>query len=615
MSACQDQTIKIQDLQTGRDLVRLVGHPTRINALAISPDQSILCTSDDNFLIHIWDLNTSRIVRVLRHTHTNSIRTLAISPDGNRLISGSWDGGIKVWCLETGEILHSLGHRRGIYALVIWPDGQYFATACSEGVINIWELQTGQCVQTMGGQGGDIGALAIAPTGQLLASGSTASAFHLANLTDQPSPEHSAIQLWDVQTGTVLNTLMEHQNNICSLVFSADGATLISGSQDGTIKVWDTASGQVRHTLTGHQTSVGAVALSPDQQTLASWGDRSLKLWTMPTGQLRSSYTGHSQSVISLAISPDGRWVASGSRDRHIKLWDTQTHQERYTLWGQGERLTAIVTSDDQIVSRVGDRDPKVFGHRDAVSCLAFSPDGQYLVSGSWDYTLKLWDIGQQQHLKTFVGHRDSVMSVLIHPDGKTCISRSLDRTVRLWDLATGTCICTLIEDSMGIQTILLGATEDTFIWIRGTDTIEQRNWYTGALVHTIGSATEGSLCWVISRDRQYLVGYGNGVIQVWCLQTGALIQRREVGDRPILCMAISADSKILAMGGEDGMITLYHIHRGEVLSIIQSQESCQFSIHNLVMSLDGQKIFSCGWDDTIRVWERGSVSILADAL
>lgn len=76
-----------------------------------------------------------------------------------------------------------------------------------------------------------------------------------------------------------------HSNNVTSVVFSADGKTLASGSSDETVKLWDVSTGTELHTLDGHSNAVESIAFSPDGKTLASGsGDKTIKLWDVSTG-------------------------------------------------------------------------------------------------------------------------------------------------------------------------------------------------------------------------------------------------------------------------------------------------------------------------------------------
>ncbi|MFN6539367.1 MAG: ribosome assembly protein 4, partial [Nostoc sp. EkiNYC01] len=161
-----------------------------------------------------------------------------------------------------------------------------------------------------------------------------------------------------------VNTLEGHSSRVWGVVFSPDGKTLASGSDDKTIKLWDVSTGKAIKTLTGHSSAVISVVFSPDGKTLASGSsDNTIKLWDVSTGKAIKTLTGHSSAVISVVFSPDGKTLASGSSDKTIKLWDVNTGKAIKTLTG----------------------------HSSAVISVVFSPDGKTLASGSSDNTIKLW--------------------------------------------------------------------------------------------------------------------------------------------------------------------------------------------------------------------------------
>jgi WD40 repeat protein len=83
-------------------------------------------------------------------------------------------------------------------------------------------------------------------------------------------------------------------------------------------------------------------------------------------------------------------------------------------------------------------------GHRDRVYGVAVSPDGKYVVSGSWDKTIRVWDIRTGEYVKTLKGHVDFVNSVAIFPDSEHLVSGSEDKTVKIWDIGTGEVLKTL---------------------------------------------------------------------------------------------------------------------------------------------------------------------------
>ena len=131
------------------------------------------------------------------------------------------------------------------------------------------------------------------------------------------------IWLYDAHTGTELALLTDHITRISSVAFAPDGETLASASSGETIQLWNVDSRTLKNTLEGHTDRVTSVVFSSDGQTLASGSfDQTVRLWDVETATLKNTLRGHTRIVSSVAFAPDGQTLASASSDETIQLWD-----------------------------------------------------------------------------------------------------------------------------------------------------------------------------------------------------------------------------------------------------------------------------------------------------
>ncbi len=299
-----------------------------------------------------------QLVRTLQG-HSQAVGAIAISADGQTLISGSDDGMLNVWELKTGKLVNTLTRDVGmISSLAISPNGETLLSGSSPslGSIKQWNLRTGKLVRTLH-QEEDwvVSNLAISPDGKTGASA-----------TQKMFQFNSETTFWDLQTGKVIGKL-ENPTPTTSLVFSPNGEILALGGDDGTIKLWDWRKSELLHTLE-HSKAIKAIAFSRDGQTLVSESlDETVKVWNPHTGTLISTPIENSDLTFinAVALHPSGQVLASasGGENSQLRLWNLQT----------GSKLNTLT------------------GFSSSIFSLAFSPNGQTLISGNHDGTITIW--------------------------------------------------------------------------------------------------------------------------------------------------------------------------------------------------------------------------------
>ncbi|CUA78547.1 putative WD repeat-containing protein alr2800 [Nostoc sp, PCC 7120] [Rhizoctonia solani] len=256
-----------------------------------------------------------------------------------------------------------------------------------------------------------------------------------------------------------------HKEAVLSVVFSPDGNSVASGSDDRTIRFWNAReSSPVGDPIRWHGHWVRSVSYSPlgDIIASASW-EKTIRLWDVNTHQQLGQPIEGNYSFSSMAFSPDAKLIASGHDlrgdfhpDQHTaQLWDVEKRTAASKPFRGHIHVVSLVrfTPDgSRLVSGSHDQTVRVWdvergttivgpleGHTHAVRSIALSPDGSQIVSGSGDCTLRLWDIRSGEMIANpFEGHTDCVYSVDFSPRGTYVASGGWDNAVRLWDIRTG---------------------------------------------------------------------------------------------------------------------------------------------------------------------------------
>lgn len=307
-----DATLKVWDLQQGKELHTLRGHDTSVNTVAVTQDGKIAVSGGRDRTLRVWDLSRGKSLKTLKG-HRGWVTDLAILPNQTQVISAAMDNTLKLWNLDSGENIRTfIGHEQPVVALAITPDGKQLISGSKDQQVKVWDVATGEVKYTLKGHRGGVTQVAITPDQQEIISAAT----------------DNQLKVWNLSQGREIATLMGHTSTIEDLAITNDSKYAVSGADDRTVRVWDLQQNKLLHTLTGHQGWVTDLALTAQGQIISGSSDRTAKIWDLSTGKLQHTLAGHQSWVRTVSATPDGKQVISTGFERFPKLWAVNTGAE-----------------------------------------------------------------------------------------------------------------------------------------------------------------------------------------------------------------------------------------------------------------------------------------------
>ncbi|BAY30193.1 WD repeat protein [Nostoc carneum NIES-2107] len=240
-------------------------------------------------------------------------------------------------------------------------------------------------------------------------------------------------------------------------------------------------------------------------------------------------------------------------------------------------------------------------GHSSSVKALALTPDGKYVISGSDDNTVKVWNWQIGEELRTLNGHSNSVNAIALTPDGKYVISGSDDNTLKVWNWQTGEELRTLNGHSSYVKALAL--TPDGKYVISGSDddTLKVWNWQTGEELRTLNGHSDWVNALALTPDGKYVIsGSDDKTVKVWNWQTGEELRTLNGHSSYVKALALTPDGKYVISGSDDKTVKVWNWQTGEELRTLNGHSS---SVKALALTPDGKYVISGSDDKTVKVW------------
>jgi WD40 repeat protein len=283
---------------------------------------------------------------------------VAMTPNGQSIIAATDDHAVSVWEASTGQLQHRfVGHSDWTRAVAFSSDASFFASGANDRTICLWDVALQQPVTRLPALEGAIASVGIHGNGQQIAVVGFARTLHVVNAS----------------TGQITQEYECAGDDQRAVVFSPDGIRMAAAGRNGRIRVWNVLSGTQERDIETDGRPVRTLVFSPDSRQLAAAGDGpKLRLFDAATGVEKSSLDVRPAKIFVLAFMDNQRLASAGS-DNQIRLWDLDSGQP-----------TALLV-----------------GHTGTVTSLATSADGTVLVSGSYDTTVRIWELGGRQQQGT----------------------------------------------------------------------------------------------------------------------------------------------------------------------------------------------------------------------
>jgi WD40 repeat protein len=319
------------------ELRRFDGHSQAVVAVAISADGRKALSGSADQSARLWDVETGKELQ--RYTSKGEpVTAVAFMPDGKHLLTGGSallvdgnlelaSGAVHLWDAESAtEIRHSTQHDAMSTCVAFSKDcRRALIGSGKQREMRLMDIDTFQDLSTWGSDSlqhavalSADGRKALAGTGYLYDRAAEGLKFD----------QKQTLQLRDLDSNYAPQNLEGHKLGVICLVFSSDDKYALSGSVDKTARLWDIATGQQLRVFEGHGERVLSVAFAPDgKRILTGSRDKTIRLWDVQTGKELHRFEGHTDAVTCVVFVPDGRRALSASRDTTLRLWGLPKEQ------------------------------------------------------------------------------------------------------------------------------------------------------------------------------------------------------------------------------------------------------------------------------------------------
>lgn len=496
--------------------------------------------------------------------HADMIIDMAANQAWTRLATADNDGTIVVWNPRDLTQLTTLRIEEGTRPLSIafLADGVSLVVGDDTGLLQILDTQGARPAIRLAAYAASVRAVITLDEARIgvATSDGTARIIDLATRAERPLPS-------------------DQPGGIHGMHLAPDGSALATFNNEGHLWIRDPNDLTVRHRLF-FGGSMHQVRFSNDGHMLAACGSLGrVILWNVADGALLQEFpvTGGVNTVRSIAFSNDGSMLAAG-------------------LIHRGLVLCSI--TDGRIIAEIG-------GHTEAVSGIRFSPDDQFIITSSWDRSIRAWrtaDALSPTGGVALKGHTNHVLDIAFSPDGSLAASVARDGTLRLWDpdlcaeiaqmSANDTELRALAFSPDGARIATAGSDRVVRLW--NATTGEQEMELTG---HTAGVTSID----FEPRGTRIAAGAQNGTILVWDAATGNTLHTLKGHASRVNSLRFSPDSASIASASRDRTVRLWNATTGMERFVLRDHESDVFAV---LFSKDGRRLFSGSRDQSVRVWD-----------
>ncbi len=472
----QDNTARIWDARSGRELLVLKGHTDVIHSATFSPDGTKVLTSTVHFpsfatsnrpdgTARIWDATSGKQLAVLKG-HTSQHIPATFSPDGTRVLTAHVGGGARIWDATTGEPTRTIRFGpegkdpvppKSFYAndnvkVARWtPDGKRVALLRLR-VVGLYDVESGELIREFSAErdqqftGRIFLDAAVSPDGTKLATG----------LSEDAATE---LIVRDVASGKSLARLPGRLGSTIDAwhinPFNQDGTKLVGSLSDGMARVWDMTTGKELFTLMGKGKKSREASFSSDGSRIVTtwWDNYVVTVWDAATGEELAALSSHTKGIFSATLSPDGSRVATGSGDGTARIWvlparpkPSQPRAADVTDWAPDGQRYLAQAEGMSVLTNVRTQQTVSLEGSGSVRGQYFSSDGQIVIgeNGLQDepgddkpaeqqQVTAVWDAISGKKLCTVPGHCVTSSS---NRDRTRLLTAFDDGTARIWDMS-----------------------------------------------------------------------------------------------------------------------------------------------------------------------------------